>query len=111
MSRVHALFVAVTVAAAAFVAGRLLAGAADPDLPEPVVVGDRGTSGADPTEPRSSPSLPERGPPMSWDPSIVPPPTLGPTGPPPDGGIWGEDGGDDAPGGDDGGEGGEGQDD
>jgi hypothetical protein len=109
MSRVHALVVAVVVAVAAFVAERLLAGAADPDLPEPVVVEGPGSSAPDPTEPRSSPATPEPRPPASWDPSIVPPPTVGRTGPPTDDddGSLGEGDADDASGGEVGGEAGE----
>jgi hypothetical protein len=65
MSRPQAAIVAVGVAMVALVAGWLLAGAAQPDLPEPIVV-----EGPSPVPPSS-------------DSGILPPRTVGPTGPPP----------------------------
>jgi hypothetical protein len=97
MSRVHAWAMAVVVAIAAFVAGRLLSGAPDPDLPEPVVVRDPGTSGPDLTGPWSAPATPEHAPSASWEPSIVPPPTVGPTNPSGDDDTRGGDDPDDVP--------------
>lgn len=99
MSRVYALVVAVVVAVAALVAGRLLVGAADPDLREPVVVEPPGTSGSDPMEPGPSSATPQPGPPASWEPSIVPPPTVGPTSPATDDDSHSQDDADDVSGG------------
>ena len=79
MSRTRALVVALAVGLLAFAAGRLLAGAAEPDLPEPIVVEEPG--GVAPGQSTTTTSQPV--PSTSTVPSIVPPPTVGPTSPPP----------------------------
>jgi hypothetical protein len=78
MSRVLALALAAVVALAALVAGRLLAGAAEPDVPGPIVV-ERPAAPGQPDGGRPVPTSP-----TTAGPSIVPPPTIGPTAPPPD---------------------------
>jgi hypothetical protein len=97
MSRVHALVLAGVVGLVAFVAGWLLfASAAEPDLPEPIVV-DVPITGGETVPPSTTPS-------------IVPPPTVGPPGPPGDADDPGDDDNDDVDdgvgegGGDDGGD-------
>ncbi len=54
MSRAQALILAAVIAVVGFAAGRLFAGAADPDLPEPIVVEQPSTSAPGGTAPQPS---------------------------------------------------------
>jgi hypothetical protein len=82
MPRARVLVVAVVVGLVAFSAGWLLASAAEPELPDPIVVEVPGNDAPmlSTTTPTGTPSPPM--PSTTAAPSIVPPPTVGPSGPP-----------------------------